>query len=72
MCLGCANADSTKVEDRCNGHIRPYMTLKQLMADVQAHAAKTQQHLFRIYRKGLLDPPPDQNLSIGDLQIQFL
>ena len=72
MCLACGDADKGEKRKNCNGVLKPYLTLSQLMDDLMRESAKTGKTLFRIFKGILVNPPDETSLKKGDLTINFL
>ncbi len=76
MCLACGDADKgpkmQKALEECDGVIKPYMTLSQLVDDLSRESRECGKTIFRIFKDILVNPPKEQTIKSGPLTINFI
>ena len=72
MCLGCANLDNVKKRVKCDGKITPFMTLNQLVTDLQSDSVASGKTTYRIIKNALINPPLASHVTFDSLQVQFV
>ena len=76
MCLACGDVDKgqkmQQALEECNGILKPYMTLSQLIDDLSRESRKCGKTIFRIFKDILVNPPKEPVVKNGQLTINFV
>ena len=76
MCLTCGDVDKgqkrQKALEECDGILKPYITLSQLIDDLSRESCKCGKTIFHIFKAILVNPPKESVIKNGQLTINFV